>query len=231
MPESEDGWKEVLTPEQYRVLRERGTEAPFSGEYIHENADLPAPRPGLFFTYAVLCEDDSIYIGQTQDLQKRWGEHQRGTGADYTARCKPRRIIHFEEHSSREEAVNREKWLKTGFGRKWIRREWKAGRTRQAGGTYACAACGNPLFASDAKFDSGTGWPSFDSALPDAIETHVDTSHLPAPGFARQAGGMQRTEISCARCGSHLGHLFDDGPTSTGKRFCINSVCLDLKER
>ncbi len=127
MPENEDGWKEMLTPEQYKILREKGTEAPFTGEYVHEKAD----------------------------------------------------------------------------------------------GTYACAACGNPLFSSDAKFDSGTGWPSFDQALPNAVETHVDNDH-----------GMVRTEITCARCGSHLGHVFDDGPKeTTGKRYCINSVCLDLEEK
>ena len=126
MPQNEEEWKKVLTPEQYRVLREQATEAPFTGEYVHENAD----------------------------------------------------------------------------------------------GTYACVACGNPLFSSDAKFDSGTGWPSFDIALPGAIETHSDTSQ-----------GMVRTEITCARCGSHLGHVFDDGPTDTGKRYCINSVCLDLEEK
>lgn len=126
MPGSDEEWKKMLTPEQFKVLREGGTEAPFTGEYVHEKAD----------------------------------------------------------------------------------------------GTYTCAACGNPLFSSDAKFDSGTGWPSFDTALPGAIETHSDTTL-----------GMQRTEITCARCGSHLGHVFDDGPTKTGKRFCINSVCLDLEEK
>jgi peptide-methionine (R)-S-oxide reductase len=126
MPENEDEWQKVLSPEQYAILREKGTEAPFTGEYVHEKAD----------------------------------------------------------------------------------------------GTYACVACGNPLFSSDAKFDSGTGWPSFDTALPGAVETHVDSSH-----------GMSRTEITCGKCGSHLGHIFDDGPTPTGKRYCINSVCLDLEEK
>ncbi len=123
MPEDREGWKEILTPEQYAVLREGGTEAPFSGKLLHEKAD----------------------------------------------------------------------------------------------GTYVCSACGQALFVSDAKFDSGTGWPSFDEALPGAVILKQDTSH-----------GMTRTEVACARCGSHLGHLFDDGPTDTGKRYCLNSVCLDL---
>ncbi len=116
----------MLTAEEYQVLREKGTEAPFSGEYVHEKTD----------------------------------------------------------------------------------------------GTYECKVCGNPLFSSDAKFDSGTGWPSFDQALPGAIETHQDNTH-----------GMRRIETTCARCGSHLGHVFDDGPTQTGKRYCINSVCLDLEQK
>ncbi len=123
---SEEEIKAALSPEEYKVLREKGTEAPFSGEYVHEKAD----------------------------------------------------------------------------------------------GTYACKVCGNELFSSDAKFDSGTGWPSFDQALPGAIEQHADNTH-----------GMRRVEITCARCGSHLGHVFDDGPTKTGKRYCINSVCLDLEEK
>lgn len=136
MPENEEEFKKVLTPEEYDVLRDKGTEAPFSGEYVHEKAD----------------------------------------------------------------------------------------------GTYECKACGNSLFSSAAKFDSGTGWPSFDSALPGAIETHHDgTLGMPALRSLDEEG--VRTEITCARCGSHLGHVFDDGPTLTGKRYCINSVCLDLEER
>jgi len=126
MPTSEKEWKKVLTPEEYRALREKGTEVAFTGEYVHEKTD----------------------------------------------------------------------------------------------GTYECRACGNPLFDSSTKFDSGTGWPSFDDALPGSVEYTEDTSH-----------DMRRVEIICAHCGSHLGHVFDDGPTKTGKRYCINSVCLDLEER
>lgn len=85
-------------------------------------------------------------------------------------------------------------------------------------GTYKCAGCGNPLFTSDMKFESECGWPSFDKELAgDRIKTVTDTSF-----------GMVRTEILCARCGSHLGHLFDDGPTLTGKRYCVNSTSLDF---
>lgn len=119
----EQDLKKKLTPEEYVVLREGGTEAPFTGEYVHKEAD----------------------------------------------------------------------------------------------GTYTCKVCGTPLFASDAQFDSGTGWPSFDKALPGAVEYRQETDG--------------RTEIVCANCHSHLGHVFGDGPTATGKRYCINSVCLDLAEK
>jgi peptide-methionine (R)-S-oxide reductase len=125
MPKNEQEWKNMLTPEQYAVLRQKGTEAPFTGSLLQEHRD----------------------------------------------------------------------------------------------GMYKCVACGNPLFASDAKFDSGTGWPSFDQALPGAIKLLDDVSH-----------GMRRSEVVCAQCGSHLGHLFDDGPTKTGARYCMNSVCLEFGE-
>ncbi len=121
----ETDWKAKLTPEQYRVLREKGTERPFTGDLLN---------------------------------------------------VKDR-------------------------------------------GKFACVACGNMLFSSDTKFDSGTGWPSFEDALPGAVEFNRDTSH-----------GMTRTEVTCANCGSHLGHVFDDGPGETGKRYCINSVCLRLEK-
>ena len=89
-------------------------------------------------------------------------------------------------------------------------------------GLYRCAACGNPLFDSRTKFHSGTGWPSFtESVSPDAVELLEDRSH-----------GMRRTEVRCARCHSHLGHVFDDGPRDAGgQRFCMNSLALDLQDR
>lgn len=125
-PQSNEDWKAKLTPEQYEIMRQKGTEAPFTGEYVH-----------------------------TKDK-----------------------------------------------------------------GTYTCAACGNELFSSDAKFDSGTGWPSFDEAANrENIELKEDTAH-----------GLRRTEVLCKRCGSHLGHVFPDGPTKTGERYCINSACLLLKK-
>ena len=123
---NEEEIKKKLTKEEYHVLREKGTEAPGSGKYLHEKAE----------------------------------------------------------------------------------------------GTYMCKVCANPLFASDAKFDSGTGWPSFDQALPGAVKYEHDEKY-----------GMERTEVLCAKCDSHLGHVFDDGPETTGKRFCMNSVCLELEAK
>jgi predicted GIY-YIG superfamily endonuclease len=119
----------LLTPNEKRVAEDRRD---CYWLYVVTDCNLPAPRPDTFWVYAIKCDDGSIYIGQTDNLPRRWKEHRAGQ-IEWTSRHKPLYVVHYESFATREEAVKREQDLKTGFGRKWLKKHIESGRARQAG--------------------------------------------------------------------------------------------------
>jgi peptide-methionine (R)-S-oxide reductase len=142
---------------------------------------------------------------------KAWGQIQLERRITMRTRIEKPESEWKRELTSEQYRVTREKGTERAFtGAYWNTKEE---------GTYHCVCCGTPLFRSDAKYDSGTGWPSFyDVAAPENVETREDNKFF-----------MRRTEVVCATCDAHLGHVFPDGPEPTGLRYCVNSVALDLE--
>jgi len=130
----------------------------------------------------------------------------RGMPGGYTENMAERVLTPEQHHVLREHGTERR-------GSSPLNQEKRAG-------TFRCAGCGEPLFSSETKYESGTGWPSFYAPLDNAVETTADTSY-----------GMTRTEVHCAKCGGHLGHVFPDGPRPTGERYCMNGVAMEFEPR
>ncbi len=171
--------------------------------------------PGILFTFIpaalLMLAGLGTVIGATAPKTKEKSTVSQASKED--ASSLPKTNAEWKKRLTPEQySILRRKGTERAFTGQY----WNA----KAKGMYRCAGCGQPLFASDAKFDSGTGWPSFWAPYaPDKVGTKSDTSHL-----------MHRTEVLCSRCGGHLGHVFPDGPPPTGLRYCINSAALELDE-